>query len=66
MYDVRLTTQITDGVNKRLRMLALHKGQSLNQVLDGLLDQVLPPADKLAALLGGSQPVGAAPEPEAA
>ena len=53
-YDVRLATRLTGAVDRRLRMLALIKSQPLSHVLDGLLDQTLPPADELAALLGGS------------
>jgi hypothetical protein len=55
-YDVRLATRITNGVDRRLRMLALARSQPLSHVLVSLLDQVLPPADELAALLGNSQP----------
>jgi hypothetical protein len=51
-YDVRLATRITPAVDRRLRMLALVTSQPLSHVLVGLLDQVLPPADELAALLG--------------
>ena len=50
-YDVRLATRITAAVDRRLRMLALINSQPLSHVLVGLLDQVLPPADELAALL---------------
>lgn len=53
-YDVKLGARITETVDRRLRMLALVKGQALSHVLDALLDQHLPPADELAALLGGS------------
>lgn len=49
--DVRIATRITSAVDRRLRMLALIKGQPLNHVLVGLLDQVLPSADELAATL---------------
>ena len=49
--DVRIATRITSAVDRRLRMLALVKGQPMNHVLVGLLDQVLPSADELAALL---------------
>lgn len=51
-YDVRLATRITTTVDRRLRMLALSKGQPLSHVLVSLLDQHLPPADELASLLG--------------
>ncbi len=51
-YDVRLATRITTAVDRRLRMLALAKSQPLSHVLVGLLDQALPSADELAALLG--------------
>lgn len=53
-YDVRLATRITTTVDRRLRMLALARSQPLNHVLVSLLDQVLPSADELAALLGGT------------
>lgn len=64
--DVPLSTRITPLVDRRLRMLALVKGQPLSRVLVSLLDQVLPPADELASLLGSSQPASTAPESEAA
>lgn len=51
-YDVRLATRITSAVDRRLRMLALVRSQSLSHVLVSLLDQALPPADELATLLG--------------
>ncbi len=54
-YDVRLATKLTAPVNRRLRMLALVKGEPLSHVLVGLLDQALPPADELASLLAGSR-----------
>jgi hypothetical protein len=54
--DVPLSTRITRPVDLRLRMLALAKGQPLSHVLVTLLDQVLPPADELAALLGTGEP----------
>ncbi len=50
-YDVRIATRITGEVDRRLRMLALIKGRPLSHVLDGLLDQVLPPAAELASSL---------------
>ena len=53
-YDARLATRLTTAVDRRLRMLALVKGQPLSHVLVALLDQALPPADELASLLGGS------------
>lgn len=53
-YDVRLATKITGTVDRRLRMFALARKQPLNHVLVSLLDQVLPPADELASLLGGA------------
>lgn len=52
-YDARLATRITSAVDRRLRMLALVKSQSLSHVLDSLLDQALPPADELASQLAG-------------
>jgi uncharacterized protein (DUF2342 family) len=50
-YDARLATRITASVDLRLRMLALLKGQSLSHVLDSVLDETLPAADKLASQL---------------
>ena len=62
-YDVRLATRITTAVDRRLRMLALVKSQPLSHVLVTLLDQVLPPVDELASLLGsGQEHVGPADE----
>jgi hypothetical protein len=58
-YDVRLATRITETVDRRLRMLALVKGQPLSHVLTGLLDETLPQADELAALLGGGSDAAA-------
>jgi len=58
--DVRIATSITSAVDRRLRMLALVKGQPMNHVLVGLLDQVLPPADELAAMLAAGIPDEAA------
>jgi len=57
---VRMATRITSAVDRRLRMLALVKGQPMNHVLVGLLDQVLPSADELAALLAAGVPDEAA------
>ena len=54
-YDVSLTTRITSAVDRRLRMLALARSQPLSHVLTGLLDQALPSADELAAMLAGSR-----------
>lgn len=65
-YDARLATRITTPVDLRLRMLALLKGEPLSHVLDGLLDQVLPPADELASQLGHGRRPGAALEAEVA
>jgi hypothetical protein len=59
-YTARLATTITPAVDRRLRMLALASSKPLNHVLDGLLAQVLPPADELAALLGGGRRRGVA------
>jgi hypothetical protein len=64
--DVPLSSRITRPVDLRLRMLALLKDQPLSHVLDSVLDQALPPAEKLAALLGTGQPLDAALETEAA
>ena len=49
--EVRLDARITPAVDRRLRMLALVQRKPLSSVLSGLLDQHLPPADELAALL---------------
>ena len=51
-YDVRLATKISAAVDRRLRMLALVKGQPINHVLVSVLDQALPAAGELASLLG--------------
>lgn len=51
VYDARLAARVTSLVDRRLRMLAILKNQPLGHVLDGLLDQHLPPVDELAALL---------------
>jgi len=51
-YDVKLGTRLTGTVDRRLRMLAVLKGQPLSHVLVSVLDQALPPADELASLLG--------------
>ena len=53
-YDVKLATRLTAPVDRRLRMLALVKGQALSHVLVSLLDESLPSADELASLLGNS------------
>lgn len=49
--EVRLDARISPAVNRRLRMLALVKGQPLSHVLSVLLDGALPPAEELAASL---------------
>jgi hypothetical protein len=61
-YDVRLATRISPAVDRRLRMLALVKGQALSHVLVALLDRALPPADELAALLGADRRASATDE----
>jgi len=65
-YDVRLATRTTPAVDRRLRMLALVKGQPLSHVLTGLLDRALPQADELAALLGADRRADAAGPDEVA
>ena len=50
-YDARLATRITSAVDRRLRMLAVAKRQSLSHVLDSVLDEALPAAGELASLL---------------
>lgn len=52
MYDVQLGTRLTASVNRRLRLFAAVKGERLSHLLDSLLDQHLPSADELAAMLG--------------
>lgn len=54
-YDVQLATKITSPVNRRLRMLALLKGQALNHVLVATLDKALPSAEELLSLLGDNR-----------
>ena len=54
-YDARLATRITPAVDRRLRRLALAKGQPLSHVLDGLLDRALPAADELASVLASDK-----------
>lgn len=55
-YDVPLTTRITSPVDRRLRMLAIVRGQPLSHLLVTLLDEALPPADVLVSqLLGGGE-----------
>lgn len=51
LYDTRLATWISAGVDHRLRLLALLKRQRLSQLITDLLDQALPPVDELAAQL---------------
>lgn len=53
-YDAPLTVKLTAAVDRRLRMLAILKGKPLNRVLDGHLDETLPPAGELASQLAGS------------
>lgn len=50
--DVPLSTRITAGVNRRLRLLVLAQGRPLCHVLDCLLDTALPAARDLASVLG--------------
>jgi hypothetical protein len=67
MYDARLDTRITAGVDRRLRMKALAEGVPLNRVLVRLLDKHLPSVDELAALLAkGPQADDAEPAEAAA
>lgn len=51
-YDTRIATRISAPVDRRLRMQALVKGQSLSEVLDSTLDKALPSAEELATRLG--------------
>ena len=66
MYDARLDTRITAGVDRRLRMKALADGVPLNRVLVRLLDEHLPSAAELAATLAGQRPGDAEPAEAAA
>lgn len=67
MYDARLDTRITAGVDRRLRMKALAEGVPLNRVLVRLLDEGLPSVEELAATLASRpQPETAAPVEAAA
>lgn len=50
-YDVRVATTINGSVDRRLRLFALIKRQSLSRVLTDLLDDALPPADELVSQL---------------
>jgi predicted HicB family RNase H-like nuclease len=56
--DVRLATRITGGVDRRLRLAALVRRMPLNQFLDRLLDQALPPVGELAGQIQGGAPDG--------
>lgn len=47
LYDKRLATRISRGVDNRLRLLAHLRGQRLCQVLDSVLGQHLPSAEEL-------------------
>ena len=49
---VRLATRISGEVDHRLRMFALARKLRLSDALTDLLDQALPPADKLLGQLG--------------
>jgi hypothetical protein len=55
MYDARLDTRITAGVDRRLRMKALAEGVPLNRILVRLLDEHLPSVAELAATLASGQ-----------
>lgn len=66
MYDARLDTRITSGVDRRLRMLALVDGVPLNRVLVRLLDKALPSVDELAARLAKEPETDATEPAEAA
>ena len=54
-YDVRFGTRLTGEVDRRLRMFALVQGEALSHVLVSVLDQALPSAEELAALLAGAK-----------
>jgi len=50
-YNARLGTRITEGVDARLRQLALIRRRRLSRVLDDVLDAAMPPAADLTAQL---------------
>lgn len=50
-YDKRLATRIAAGVDARLRLLALLRGQCLSHVITDLLDQALPDLAVMAGQL---------------
>ena len=50
-YDVRVAAKTTAMVDRRLRLLAVLKRQSLSRVLTAVLDEALPSADELAGQL---------------
>ena len=52
-YDTRLATTITGPVDLRLRLAALARRMPLNQFVDRLLDEVLPPVEELAERMKG-------------
>lgn len=54
LCDARLATRISEGVDRRLRLAALVRRMPLNQFLDRLLDQALPPVGELAEQIQGS------------
>jgi hypothetical protein len=47
IYNARLVTRISTGVDARLRQLALLRRQRINKTLDDLLDRTLPTSDEL-------------------
>ena len=53
-YVARLATAITGGVDRRLRLAALVRRMPLNQFLDQVLDQALPPVEDLAERMKGT------------
>jgi len=52
LNDARLATRIPGQVSRRLRLLALVKGERLSATLTRLLDDALPSAEDLAGQLG--------------
>ncbi len=50
--DARLATRIPGQVSRRLRLLALVRGERLSATLTRLLDEALPSAEDLAGELG--------------
>lgn len=55
-FKSRLVTRIKPDIDRRLRMTAAVRSQTLAAVLDSALDEALPTADQLAELvMSGAQ-----------